>query len=153
MTPTRPFKRRSWERIERIRIPDEDVPDWIKTLIQEGFSLQEVDNILINLNDNYGRIKEPRKFLVDEVLMEIKNYIARKWRAYPTKIFENFLRERISNLIDLVINTLEIKKEELGKPHVFQKTKEILLEVFKKEVNQNMPNVLNVLKEIYEERD
>lgn len=43
--------------IERIKIPDDDMPGWINTLREGGFSDNEIDTILTNLNKTYANIK------------------------------------------------------------------------------------------------
>ena len=45
------------EKIERISIPDDDMPGWIQTLHEAGFSTNEIDSILVYLNDTYADIK------------------------------------------------------------------------------------------------
>lgn len=145
MTPNKPFKKLEGK-IEKIRIPDEDVLNWIGALTKEGFSEEEIDNILINLNDTYKKVKQPEKFLLEEILIETKNYIATNWDVYPTQIFEDFLRRRISDLIDLIINQLKIHKEELSKSQIFDDVKQKVLNLFKKEVDHNMPILLKELE-------
>lgn len=145
MIPNKPFKKLEGK-IEKIRIPDEDVLNWIGALTKEGFSEEEIDNILINLNDTYKKVKQPEKFLLEEILIETKNYIAKKWDVYPTQIFEDFLRRRISDLIDLIINQSKIHKEELSKSQIFDDVKQKVLNLFKKEVDDNMPIVLKELE-------
>jgi hypothetical protein len=52
------------ERMERIRIPDDDVNGWMKTLHEGGFSSEEIDSILENLNEEYFETKN--KPVIDE---------------------------------------------------------------------------------------
>lgn len=54
------------DEIERIRIPDEDMPGWIQTLRETGFSDKEIDSILRNLNSTYAGLKK-EEFVVREL--------------------------------------------------------------------------------------
>lgn len=41
-------------KITGLRIPDEDMSGWIKTLYEAGFSQEEMDKILSHLNQTYA---------------------------------------------------------------------------------------------------
>lgn len=48
------------QKIEKARIPDEDVVEWIKTLMEDEdnpFSAEEIDRMMAKLNFEYGRMK------------------------------------------------------------------------------------------------
>ncbi len=54
------------ERIEKFRVPDEDVPNWMQTLHESGFSTEEIDAMMRHLNDEYASQKL-RSFIELEV--------------------------------------------------------------------------------------
>jgi len=41
------------EHIERIRIPDEDVNNWVETLVAAGMTQDQIDAMMTYLNDEY----------------------------------------------------------------------------------------------------
>ena len=43
------------EKIEKIRIPDEDIGEWTRVLRGEGFSNKDIDSMLSHLNKEYAR--------------------------------------------------------------------------------------------------
>ncbi|MDZ7611675.1 MAG: hypothetical protein U5L10_02835 [Candidatus Moranbacteria bacterium] len=45
------------EKIEKMRIPDEDAGNWINTLRESGFSQDEIDEAMVMLNDEYANLK------------------------------------------------------------------------------------------------
>lgn len=50
------------EKTTKIRIPDEDVVGWIKTLMEDEnnpLSAEEIDQMMFKLNFEYGRMKSP----------------------------------------------------------------------------------------------
>ena len=47
---------------EKITIPDDDMPGWMQTLREGGFSDAEIDSILSHLNSTYGGMKR-REFI------------------------------------------------------------------------------------------
>ncbi|MEJ0021252.1 MAG: hypothetical protein WDN47_01580 [Candidatus Doudnabacteria bacterium] len=45
-------------------VPDEDMHGWINSLMEGGFSQEEIDRILVHLNQTYAKqkgIKKPQK--------------------------------------------------------------------------------------------
>lgn len=51
---------KSGQKTEKARIADEDVVEWIKTLMEDEnhpFSAKEIDKMMSGLNFEYGRIK------------------------------------------------------------------------------------------------
>ena len=63
------------EKIEKLRIPDDDMPGWIQTLREGGFNDEEIDFIMSNLNKTYDRLKK-NEFIEQELRRmeeEIKN--------------------------------------------------------------------------------
>ncbi len=59
----------------RARIPDEDAYNWIKTLLEGGFTTKEVDDIMTHLNDTYLE-KIKGKAAVDEVVDAVEKYLS-----------------------------------------------------------------------------
>jgi DNA-binding transcriptional MerR regulator len=88
-------------KVEKIKIPDNDVLNWIKTLHEEGFSFEEIDLILKNLNETYKSKKEHSEFSIDKILNELEIYIYKNFKAVIKpkakeifkKIIEYFLKE------------------------------------------------------------
>lgn len=48
------------ERIEKLRIPDENVLEWMETLREGGFNDEEIDRFFSGLNVEYFRAKMPK---------------------------------------------------------------------------------------------
>ena len=44
-------------RIDRFKVPDDDMQNWVEVFRQAGFSQEQVDDILIRLNDTYAAKK------------------------------------------------------------------------------------------------
>lgn len=65
-----------FEKIEKVRIPDEDMPGWIKTLREGGFTDEEMDLILTNLNPTYRKTKNPD--FVEKGLEKLKEDLSQK---------------------------------------------------------------------------
>jgi uncharacterized FlaG/YvyC family protein len=92
-------------KVEKIKIPDNDVLNWIKTLHEEGFSFEEIDLILKNLNETYKSKKEHSEFSIDKILNELEIYIYKNFKAVIKpeakeifkKIIEYFLKENKKN--------------------------------------------------------
>ncbi len=59
--------------IEKLTIPDEDVPGWMQTLREGGFTDTEIDSILSNLNSTYSH--EKRKGYIEAELLKMGNEI------------------------------------------------------------------------------
>ncbi len=85
----------------RMRIPDEDALAWIKTLIEGGFTNQEVDDIMSHLNDTYLE-KTVGTEKVDEAVEEAAGYLESKdiqvtpelLEALRASIIERLRRDR-----------------------------------------------------------
>jgi len=54
------------EHIKDINVPSEDVPEWIKTLHEGGFSSEEIDAFMAYNNDEYARARY-EQFLEQEL--------------------------------------------------------------------------------------
>ena len=55
------FELRPGEKVAGMRIPDEAAADWVKTLVESGFSNEEIDELMSRLNPNYAQIKKTGK--------------------------------------------------------------------------------------------
>ena len=53
---------RAERKIEKIKISDEDISDWMQTLREGGFSDEEIDLMLEGLNQKYAEQKLPKAF-------------------------------------------------------------------------------------------
>jgi hypothetical protein len=70
-------------KIEKIRIPDKEVENWIKTLYEEGFSTEEIDSILIHTNETYKKIKlSNEQKIIEKSLIHIQKYMIDKYNIY-----------------------------------------------------------------------
>ncbi|MEK7535752.1 MAG: hypothetical protein AAB590_01920 [Patescibacteria group bacterium] len=86
---------------EQARIPDEDVVEWIRTLQEGGFSPQEIDIMMSNLNEEYLSQKFG-KYINEEVLKAITMAEREHGRALDDeerKIFERAVRARLRQII------------------------------------------------------
>ena len=77
---------KSAEKIEKVRVADEDGLDWINLLKSEGFSNQEIDSIMSGLNKTYRQKLRPN--FVAEELEKIK-------AAFEKKTGRNLNNEQI----------------------------------------------------------
>lgn len=92
-------------KILKIRIPDEAVQDWIKTLIEENFSQQEIDSILSNLNEEYRKTKfSKEQRIINQVFADIQNYVNQKYRVviFLTKEEREDFEKKCLNLIQKI---------------------------------------------------
>ena len=67
------------ERIERIRVPDDDVPGWLKTLQDGGFTEEEIQGIMSHLNKAYAESSEQTLAMIEAEVREIVDYIRTKY--------------------------------------------------------------------------
>lgn len=49
------MRRRNNEKVIGMQIPDKEVPGWIKVLYENGFTPEEVDDLMSDLNEEYFR--------------------------------------------------------------------------------------------------
>lgn len=128
-------------KIEKIRIPDEDMPNWIKALREGGFNDEEIDLILKNLNETYRRLKQsPEENLGEEIIIDLEKYILTKWKILISDDLKNFLKQRVINFINDAKNQrgiMELKQNNLGL------IKEDVLNRMKLEADLNIPILLS----------
>ncbi len=66
--------------IEKISIPNDDVPGWMQTLREGGFTDEEIDTMLVHLNPTYAG--EKQKVAIEQELTKMNNEITLR-RGYP----------------------------------------------------------------------
>ena len=71
------------ERIEKISISDADVPDWMASLREGGFSDVEIDAMLMKLNDTYLEERQGQK--LDEMVSVAVRAMERMLGKLPSK--------------------------------------------------------------------
>lgn len=92
-------------KITKIKIPDKYVQDWIKTLMEENFSAEEIDQILSNLNDKYKEIKlSVNQKIVNEAFLSIQQYLFKKYNIifFVSKEEKNKFDKECLNLIEKI---------------------------------------------------
>ena len=67
-------------RIEKIIIPDEAIKDWVKTLLDGGFTMAEIEPIIEKLNPNYRNFD---KKAVDAVCDAIADWLENEENKLP----------------------------------------------------------------------
>ncbi len=91
------------EKIERMRIPDDDMAGWIQSLREGGFSDQEMDDILSHLNKTYAKAKGMDAIAAAKMVKEYEEYLktifnitlTEKEREILQKVNEKKLEEDI----------------------------------------------------------
>lgn len=79
------------EKIQKITIPDDDMPGWIKTLHEGGFSSEQIDAILSHLNATYEGKK--REEYVNKELSKMEAEVAgRRGRGFTEEEKEEIKR-------------------------------------------------------------
>jgi len=91
------------EKIEKVRVTDEDVLDWIKLLKAEGFSNEEIDNIMSGLNKTYRKKLKPN--FIEEELEKIEQEFKEKTGRHLSKVSSTpFVRHKFYELILPAVN-------------------------------------------------
>lgn len=98
-----------WEKIEKLKVPDDDVPDWMQTLHESGFSSDEIDAMMRHLNDEYATQKlrniiEQEVEAIDRMLQTKRGA---KMSAREREVAKNFVLDRLRDV--------DPKKLESGK--------------------------------------
>lgn len=88
-------KERRFEKIIKARIPDEDMPGWIETLRQGGFSDEEMDLILENLSPTYKKMRHPD--FVEKGLEKLKEDLSQKIGRELTEEEIDYLKKGIES--------------------------------------------------------
>lgn len=85
----------NFEEVEKIKILDEDIPGWIKSLHEGGFSSEEIDEVLGNLNLTYKKAKDPD--VIERELLAIKDYYRNNYNKILAKKQIEYFREGLEN--------------------------------------------------------
>lgn len=83
------------EEIIKTGIPNEDMPGWIQSLREGGFTDEEMDIFLSNLNAEYRKIKNPN--FIDEKLDELIEYIKKRYKKTLNSEQIKYLRKGIES--------------------------------------------------------
>lgn len=81
--------------IERVKIPDDDIPGWVQVLREGGFSNEEIDGMLSQLNIEYA--KGAMADVVEEELKRVEQYLRDTHGRILTRKQREYLRENIAN--------------------------------------------------------
>lgn len=84
--------------MEKIRIPDQDIPHWIKALHSGGFSSEEIDSVLENLNLTYRKAKEPE--LIERKIEAIKKYYKDRYNRILSSEEIDYFRQGIEEELE-----------------------------------------------------
>lgn len=94
-------------KIEKISVPDSDMAGWIKVLMEAGFSEEERDEILINLNKTYRDAKLSREEQVRRMIKYFEDELYRKNKI----IMRHYQRERVRKAIEQKFDLEEAEKK------------------------------------------
>lgn len=81
--------------IEKIKIPDKDVPGWMQALRKSGFSDEEIDVVLSRLNVEYAKGRGID--VVEKELERIEKALLKTHGRALTKEQREYLRKSISD--------------------------------------------------------
>lgn len=77
------------EKMKKIRVADEDVLDWIRSLKEGGLSNEEIDAVMSKLNSLYRKKRQP-DFIVDELDKFQEEYREKHGQEMPPEMVEYF---------------------------------------------------------------
>jgi hypothetical protein len=79
--------------IENAKLPDQDIPNWIKTLREGGFTDEELDSMLPRLNKEYSKASgiDP----IEQELQKIEKTLVKKHGRTLTEEQRKYMRESI----------------------------------------------------------
>ena len=85
-------------RIERMRIPDDDMQGWVRLFREGGYTVAEADRILNHLSPTYAKDSGASKREMEEILEEIRANVLEGTgipiTAEDESYFRKVLRER-----------------------------------------------------------
>jgi DNA-binding transcriptional MerR regulator len=84
-----------FKKIEGGEIPDEDVPNWMKVLRENGFTPEEIDMVLERANENYRLAKHPH--FVERELKKIEKEYLKKYNRPLTKDEVEYFRKGLES--------------------------------------------------------
>lgn len=106
---------KSRNKIERITIPDEAIKDWVKTLLDGGFTMAEIEPIIEKLNQNYRNFDEKAVDAVCDALADWFENEANKLPDEPQFPGQEEALERIRVNLMKAIEEEQKKSEETNK--------------------------------------
>lgn len=83
------------EKITKVRIPDEAMPDWIKTLHEAGFSDEEMDYVFRHLNKEYFKLKGGK--VIEQELKAMEDYFKKEYGRVLTPEQKEYFRKNIED--------------------------------------------------------
>ncbi len=87
-----------YQDIEKVRVADEDVPGWIKSLREGNFSDEEINLILSRLNKTFKEKNNPN--WVDDEFFKLKRYFWKKHGRLLTREEAEYLKKAIRSRED-----------------------------------------------------
>ena len=101
-------------KIEKVRIPDEDIKGWFEVLSEGGdMSTEEINFILSHLNETYRNQmaltnKEARNAMIKDFIQQAEIYLLQKYTAFVNHKyrtdFENFIASVVNENLNLKKN-------------------------------------------------
>ncbi|MBI5913364.1 hypothetical protein HY839_02890 [Candidatus Azambacteria bacterium] len=92
------MEERNFERIRRIRIPDEEVPAWMETLREGGFNDDEIDTIMAYCDAAYFELK--RSGLAEQEVEKIKESFLKGYGKALSEGEIEYIRKAIEQQLD-----------------------------------------------------
>lgn len=80
-------------KIERMKIPDSDAHNWIRTLHEEGFSETEIDYLMSRMNSLYADKRGIN--VVEEEAQAIEDYLRTQYGRVLSPDQRHYLRESV----------------------------------------------------------
>lgn len=74
-------------------VPDEDMPGWLNTLVEGGFSQEEIDKIMAHLNETYARQKGIKKATGHEIHKIMEEEYGRKLTDQEKEEVDQVMKE------------------------------------------------------------
>ena len=107
-------------KIEKVRIPDEDIKGWFEVLSEGGdMSTEEINSILSHLNETYRNQmaltnKEARNAMIKDFIQQAEIYLFQKYKMFIIPEHKSDFKNFIENIIneDLKMN---FDKEKITK--------------------------------------
>jgi hypothetical protein len=107
-------------KIEKVRIPDENIKEWFEVLSEGGdMSTEEINSILSHLNETYRNQmaltnKEARNAMIKDFIQQAEIYLLQKYKMFIIPEHKSDFKNFIENIIneDLKMN---FDKEKITK--------------------------------------
>ena len=101
-------------KIEKVRIPDENIKEWFEVLSEGGdMSTEEINSILSHLKETYRNqmaltSKEARNAMIKDFIQQAEIYLLQKYTAFVNHKyrtdFENFIASVVNENLNLKKN-------------------------------------------------